>query len=65
MEVLYTPITPVTKLCEKLPHVFVARNEIFGLNWRWYGPKRDILDYQGTLIFFLLSYYILSKGKGL
>ena len=23
----------------------LARNDIFGLNWICYGPKRDILDY--------------------
>ena len=27
----------------------VARNYIFGLIWRCYGPKRDILDYWGTI----------------
>ena len=30
----------------------VARNYIFGLIWRRYGPKRVILDYWGTIIFF-------------
>ena len=30
----------------------VAINDIFSLKWRYYGPKRDILDYWGTLIFF-------------
>ena len=29
----------------------VEINKIFSLNWRCYGPKRDILDYWGTLIF--------------
>ena len=43
----------------------VARSYIFGLIWRCYGPKQDILDYWGTLIYFLLSYYILSKDIGL
>ena len=43
----------------------VARNDIFGLKWRYYGPKWDILDYWGTLIFCLLLYYILSMDKGL
>ena len=43
----------------------VARNYIFGLIWRCYGPKRDILDYWGTILYCLLSYYILSKDKGL
>ena len=43
----------------------VARNYIFGLIWRCYGPKRDILDYWETNICCILSYYILSKDKGL
>ena len=29
----------------------VARNYIFSLIWRCYGPKQDILDYWGTIIF--------------
>ena len=41
----------------------VERNDIFSLNCICYGPKRDILDYWGTLIFRLLSYYIISKDK--
>ena len=47
------------------PPAAVARNYIFSLIWRCYGPKRDILDYWGTNIFCILSYYILSKDKGL
>ena len=43
----------------------VAKNYIFSLIWRCYGPKRNILDYWGTIIFCSLSYYILSKYKGL
>ena len=43
----------------------VERNDVFSLIWRCYGPKRDILDYWGTLIFHILSYYILSMDKGL
>ena len=43
----------------------VAINYIFGPIWRCYGPKQDILDYWGTIMFCLLSYYILSKDKGL
>ena len=43
----------------------VAINYIFNLIWRCYGPKRDILDYWGTNIFCILSYYILWKDKGL
>ena len=43
----------------------VARNEILSLKWIYYGPKQDIFDYWGTLIFCLLSYYILSMYKGL
>ena len=43
----------------------VAINYIFGLILKCYGPKRVILDYRGEIIFTLLSYYILSKDKGL
>ena len=43
----------------------VAQNYIFGPIWRLYGPKQDILDYWGTIIFCLLSYYILLNSKGL
>ena len=43
----------------------LSRNYIFSLIWRCYGPKRDILDYWGTIRFCLLSYYILLKYKGL
>ena len=43
----------------------VARNYIFSIIWICYGPKRDILDYWGTILYYLLSYYILSKDKGL
>ena len=43
----------------------IARNDIFSLKWRYYGLKRDIMDYSRTLIFCLLFYYILSKDKGL
>ena len=39
----------------------VARNDIFGLKWRYYGPKGGILDYLGTLIFF--NYPIISYQK--
>ena len=42
---------------------YVVINDILGINWRCYGPKRDILDYWGTLIFRILSYYILSMDK--
>ena len=31
--------------------VSVTRNDIFSIKWRYYGPKRDILDYMGALIF--------------
>ena len=37
----------------------VARNDIFSIKWRYYGPKGDILDYWGTLMFFyypIISY---------
>ena len=33
----------------------VARNGIFSIKWRYYGPKMDILDYCGTPIFCILS----------
>ena len=47
------------------PHMrgSVAINYIFSIIWRCYGPKRDILDYRGTIIFCLLSYYILRRIK--
>ena len=34
----------------------VARNYIFSLIWRCYSPKRDVLDYWGTILYCLLSY---------
>ena len=40
-----------------------ARNDIFSIIWRCYDLKQDILDYRVTIIFCLLYYYILSKGK--
>ena len=43
----------------------VARNYIFCLIWRFYVPKRDILEYWGTIIYYWWPYYILSKDKGL
>ena len=43
----------------------VARNYIFSLIWIWYGPKRDVLDYWGTILYCLLSYSMLLKDKGL
>ena len=44
----------------------VERNDIFGLKWIYYGPKRDILDYWETLIFCLLSHHILGRsGHGM
>ena len=46
-------------------NISVARNYIFSLIWRCYGTKQDILDYRGTIIYILLSYYILSEDKGL
>ena len=39
----------------------VAINYIFGLIWRCYGPKQDILDYFGTNIFF--NYPIIYYRK--
>ena len=43
----------------------ITINYIFSLIWRCYGPKQDILDYWGTIIYCLLSYYILLEDKGL
>ena len=43
----------------------VGRKYIFGLFWRCYGTKRDILDYWGRIIFCLLSYDILLKDNSL
>ena len=43
----------------------LAINDIFSLNLRCCGPKRNILDYWGTLTFCVLSYYIIFKDKGL
>ena len=43
----------------------VARNYIFSLIWRCYGPKQDILDYWGKNIVYIFSYYILSKDNGI
>ena len=31
----------------------IARNDIFSLKWRYYGLKRDIMDYSRTLIYFV------------
>ena len=39
-----------TNACMK--KLAVARNYIFGLIRRRYCPKRDILDYWGTIVFF-------------
>ena len=47
------------------PCTDVATNYIFNLIRRCYGRKQDILDYWGTILYCLLSYYILSKDKGL
>ena len=55
----------VTRDCVQPLPTHVTRNYIFGLILRRYGPKRDIMDYWGTIIFCLLSYYILSEDKGL
>ena len=38
----------------------VARNDFFSIHGRYYGLKREILDYWGKLIFCLLSCCILS-----
>ena len=39
----------------------VAINIIFVIKWRYYGPKGDILDYWGTLLFF--NYPIISYQR--
>ena len=39
----------------------VARNYIFSLIWRCYGPKRDILDCWGTIKIF--NYPIISYQR--
>ena len=66
-------LTATINYSSGLGHIFLlgiqrnneAINYIFGLIWRRYGPKRDILDYWGTILYCLLSYYILLKDKGL
>ena len=35
---------------------YVGRNYISSLIWRCYSPKRDVLDYWGTILYCLLSY---------
>ena len=58
-------LTEAFKINSKSDNLAVteARNYIFGLIWRRYGPKWDILNFWGKIIFCLLSYYILSKDK--
>ena len=41
----------------------VAINYIFGLIWRRYGPKRDILGYWGTIIFFNYPIILYQRIK--
>ena len=60
-----TTMIPPRNLVGETRAALVARNYIFSLIWRCYGPKRYILDYWGTIRFCLLSYYILLKYKGL
>ena len=55
----------LTKKQIKHKETNVTRNYILSFIWRCYGLKRYILEYWGTIIFCLLSYYILSKDKGL
>ena len=43
--------------------VSVARNDILGLKWRYCGPKNDILDYWGILIFLFVILLYPAKGK--
>ena len=42
----------------------VARDKIFSLIWKCYGPKRDMLGYWVTLISRILPYYIIPMDKG-
>ena len=51
-------------ICIKQDYI-VARNYIFSIIWRCYGPKRDILYYLGKILYCLLSYYIVLKYKRL
>ena len=46
---------------EILEQTIVARKYIFGLIWRRYGPKRDILDYWGKSYF--VYYHIIYYRK--
>ena len=39
----------------------VSRNAIFSLKWRHYGPKGDILDYLGTVLFWFNIPFFLIK----
>ena len=41
----------------------VVINYIFSIIWRCYGPKRDILDYWGTILYFFnpIIYYEMIK----
>ena len=41
----------------------VARNYIFGIIWRIYGPKQDILDYWRTIIFYYYSIISYRRMK--
>ena len=65
IQVIYFSLQVFHRPMEGVFYVYIARNDIFSLKWIYYGPKGVILDYWGTLIFCLLSYYILSKNKGL
>ena len=51
-----------SKYISRLDKAYVEINCVFGLKWRYYGSKRDILDYWGTLIswFIILLYH--TKG---
>ena len=47
---------------EQFLHDVVARNYIFGLIWRCYGPIRDILDCWGTIfILFIILLYLIER----
>ena len=40
----------------------VSRNDIFGLKWIIYGPKGNILDYWGIIIFWFIIPLYPIKG---
>ena len=55
-------VGPLLRTLEKICVDPVARNGIFSLKWRHYGPKRDILVYWGILIFWFIILLYPIKG---